>query len=103
MLSRAVDADLRVFPEIGGPGGGCWIRTNVDLRRQVYSLLPLATRATLRERQILVIAAAAFGGPRVGAGAGEGTRTPNRLFTKQVLYRLSYASGTDATTCRGGA
>lgn len=24
--------------------------------------------------------------------AGEGTRTPNRLFTKQVLYRLSYAS-----------
>src|SRR5690606_35526619 len=26
--------------------------------------------------------------------AGEGTRTPNRLFTKQVLYQLSYASRT---------
>ena len=24
--------------------------------------------------------------------AGEGSRTPNRLFTKQVLCRLSYAS-----------
>ena len=26
--------------------------------------------------------------------AGEGTRTPNRLLTKQVLYRLSYTSET---------
>jgi len=26
--------------------GGCWVRTNVVVRRQIYSLLPLATRAT---------------------------------------------------------
>jgi hypothetical protein len=58
----------------GTRSGGCWIRTNVGVSRQVYSLLPLATRATLRTR------------------AGEGTRTPNHLFTKQVLCRLSYAS-----------
>ncbi len=28
--------------------GGCWIRTSVGISRQVYSLLPLATRATLQ-------------------------------------------------------
>ena len=28
--------------------------------------------------------------------AGEGSRTPNRLFTKQVLCRLSYASNSYA-------
>src|SRR5262245_24503344 len=27
-----------------------------------------------------------------GAGAGEGTRTPNRLITNEMLYQLSYAS-----------
>jgi hypothetical protein len=29
---------------------------------------------------------------RTSIRASEGTRTPNRLFTKQVLYQLSYAS-----------
>ena len=29
--------------------GGCWIRTNEGKSRQVYSLLPLATRETLQE------------------------------------------------------
>jgi hypothetical protein len=29
--------------------GGCWIRTNEGKSRQVYSLLPLATRETLQK------------------------------------------------------
>ena len=29
----------------------------------------------------------------VDNGAGEGTRTPNRLITNEMLYQLSYASG----------
>ena len=29
------------------PGGGWWVRTTVGISRQIYSLLPLATRATL--------------------------------------------------------
>lgn len=29
----------------------------------------------------------------LGCGAGEGTRTPNHLFTRQVRYRLRHASG----------
>ena len=43
--------------------------------RQIYSLLPLATRATLRLCR-----------------ADEGNRTPDLRFTKPVLYRLSYVS-----------
>ncbi len=62
--------------------GGCWIRTNVGVSRQVYSLLPLAARATLRG-----VAESSCRGR-----AGGGTRTPNHLLTKQVLYQLSYAS-----------
>ncbi len=31
-----------------GTGGGCWIRTNVGISRRIYSPLPLATRAILR-------------------------------------------------------
>src|SRR5438045_224443 len=76
-------------------GGGCWIRTNEGKSRQVYSLLPLATRETLQRiftpRFVAtepVQAAFLQGSIR----AGEGTRTPNRLFTKQVLYLLSYTS-----------
>ncbi len=30
-------------------GGGGWIRTNVGVSQQIYSLPPLATRAPLRE------------------------------------------------------
>ena len=33
-------------------GGGCWIRTNEGKSRQVYSLLPLATRETLRKTSL---------------------------------------------------
>ena len=32
-----------------GVGGGWWVRTTVGKSRQIYSLLPLTTRATLRE------------------------------------------------------
>src|SRR5438067_13373282 len=32
----------------GKPGGGGWIRTNVGVSQQIYSLPPLATRAPLR-------------------------------------------------------
>ena len=36
-------------------GGGGWIRTNVGVRQQIYSLPPLATRAPLRaEPEIMV-------------------------------------------------
>ncbi len=63
-------------------GGGCWIRTNVGVSRQVYSLLPLATRATLRIIRL----------PPHWIRAGEGNRTPNLRFTKPVLCQLSYTS-----------
>src|SRR5262245_662181 len=32
--------------------------------------------------------------------AGEGTRTPNRLITNEMLYQLSYASGSDGRAGR---
>ena len=35
-------------------------------------------------------------------GAGEGTRTPNPLFTKQELYRLSYANARPRSGWPGG-
>ena len=69
--------------------GGCWIRTNEGKSRQVYSLLPLATRETLQET---VFNPCACSPQYLSIRAGEGTRTPNRLFTKQVLYLLSYTS-----------
>jgi hypothetical protein len=49
------------------------------LRRQIYSLLPLATREPLHIKQTF-------------SGAGDGTRTRNLLITNQLLYLLSYAS-----------
>ena len=48
------------------------------LRRQIYSLLPLAAREPLQLYY--------------SSGAGDGTRTRNLLITNQLLYRLSYAS-----------
>ena len=56
------------------------------LARQIYSLIPLATREPLR---VLNISAAFV---RHQAGAGERNRTPDRLITSQLLYLLSYAS-----------
>jgi hypothetical protein len=56
--------------------GGCWIRTNVGNagRFTACSLWPLGQPSEVQHR------------------ASGGTRTPNHLFTKQVLCQLSYAS-----------
>ncbi|SIT49808.1 hypothetical protein BN2475_1850002 [Paraburkholderia ribeironis] len=35
-------------------GGGGWIRTNVGISQQIYSLPPLATRAPLR-RELMIM------------------------------------------------
>jgi hypothetical protein len=71
--------------------GGCWIRTNVGNagRFTACSLWPLGQPS--KERGYFSI------------GADEGTRTPNHLFTKQVLYRLSYASRADLRRAQTGA
>ena len=74
------------------------------LARQIYSLIPLATREPLRRE-------ARFSTPHnpmstrlflffielqltneLENGAGERSRTPDRLITSQLLYQLSYAS-----------
>ncbi len=52
------------------------IRTSEGLRRQIYSLIPLATRVPLPIR----------------ISAGDGIRTRDLLITNQLLYQLSYAS-----------
>ena len=58
--------------------GGCWIRTNVGNagRFTACSLWPLGQPSEVDAED----------------RASGGTRTPNRLFTKQVLCQLSYAS-----------
>src|SRR3990167_1111628 len=53
------------------------------LSRQIYSLIPLAAREPLRKT---------FRDGETRTGAGERSRTPDRLITSQLLYRLSYAS-----------
>src|SRR5574340_1619830 len=63
-------------------GGGRRIRTSEVVRRQIYSLFPLATRESLQMKTSNLT----FG------GAGDGTRTRNLLITSQLLYQLSYAS-----------
>jgi hypothetical protein len=63
-------------------GGGRRIRTSEVVRRQIYSLFPLATRESLQVK----ISRTAF------HGAGDGTRTRNLLITSQLLCQLSYAS-----------
>ncbi len=55
-----------------------------SLRRQIYSLLPLATREPIHFVP---------GSPTSKNGAGDGTRTRNLLITNQLLCQLSYASG----------
>ena len=52
------------------------------LARQIYSLIPLATREPLLKTYP----------QREKSGAGERSRTPDRLITSQLLYQLSYAS-----------
>ena|SRR3989338_7319660 len=56
------------------------IRTSEGLRRQIYSLIPLASRASLQN-----LSSRSF-------KAGDGTRTRDLLITNQLLYQLSYAS-----------
>ena len=80
--------------------GRCWIRTNVGVSRQVYSLLPLAARATFRGFAVQCLrrdrrrtSRESFARRRKHDRASERNRTANHLFTKQVLYQLSYASG----------
>src|SRR5665647_1626435 len=67
-----------------------------SLRRQIYSLLPLAAREPLQWGSIL----SCF--PRCACcnGAGDRNRTRDLLITSQLLYLLSYAStGRHLYTC----
>jgi hypothetical protein len=57
--NECVAAVFRILPNRqswqSGIGGGGWIRTNVGVSQQIYSLPPLTTRAPLRgEPQIMV-------------------------------------------------
>ncbi len=61
-------------------GGQGWIRTTVDSRRQIYSLLPLATRAPTQ----ISCPSYSFLSKRI---AGNRNRTYNLRFTKPLLYR----------------
>jgi hypothetical protein len=45
---------LRLLPHRMQSGGGGWIRTNVGVSQQIYSLPPLATRAPLRRERIIM-------------------------------------------------
>ena len=60
--------------------GQGWIRTTVDSRRQIYSLLPLATRAPTQ----ISCPSYSFLSKRI---AGNRNRTYNLRFTKPLLYR----------------
>ena len=64
--------------------GGGRIRTFVGVSRQIYSLLPLATRGPHR---FSLFANSSI----VGTADGE-NRTPNLLITNQLLCQLSYVS-----------
>ena len=69
-------------------GGERRIRTFEDIRRQIYSLIPLATWVSLQPRKVNQIPTQAV----LESGAGEGTRTHDLRFTKPLLYQLSYSS-----------
>src|SRR6266704_1075882 len=82
-------------------GGGRRIRTSEVVRRQIYSLFPLATRESLQGRSVsaspksiccLVSGAFCRAAQFIAYGAGDGTRTRNLLITSQLLCQLSYAS-----------
>ncbi len=71
-------------PDCGGPAsGGGRIRTFEGLRRQIYSLIPLAT---------WVPHPGAGVAPALPGQADDRNRTGNRLITNQVLCQLSYVS-----------
>ncbi len=71
------------FREVWLRGGG-WTRTTELFRGQIYSLLQLP----LCDSPFMVVRLLSFSS--VGPRADEGTRTPDRLITNQLLYQLSY-------------
>ncbi len=85
------------WPQPLSLNGGGRIRTYVGIRRQIYSLLPLAARAphrcphALRRSHALQLPET-LSPARSGDGADEGTRTLNLLITNQLLCQLSYVS-----------
>ncbi len=79
------------------------------LARQIYSLIPLATREPLLESGVHSLhrprrcqhfffqfhrlsRKTSCDNAETKNGAGERSRTPDRLITSQLLYQLSYAS-----------
>ncbi len=74
------------------------------LARQIYSLIPLATREPLPKtsrhcpalayycQPVFLRNSPAYSNNIRENGAGERSRTPDRLITSQLLYQLSYAS-----------
>ena len=67
------------------------------LSRQIYSLIPLAAREPLQKGRVLSTRYHLKSTPTQPdhckeIGAGERSRTPDRLITSQLLYQLSYAS-----------
>ena len=56
------------------------------LSRQIYSLIPLATREPLPNERAISTSV------KTKSGAGGRNRTPDLLITSQLLYQLSYAS-----------
>ena len=64
--------------------GGGWTRTTELFRGQIYSLLQLP----LCDSPNIIVRLLSF--PSAGPRADEGTRTPDRLITNQLLYQLSY-------------
>src|SRR2546426_12426416 len=73
-------------------GGGRRIRTFEGVSRQIYSLLPLAARASLLVCTRTTRTTRVSIPPLAPAGAGGGSRTRDLPLTRRVLCRLSYAS-----------
>ncbi len=77
------------------------------LSRQIYSLIPLATREPLPKSRSFSAAdptlstTSLFQGAKFGAG--ERNRTPNLLITSQLLCQLSYASTPDSQSFSANA
>lgn len=74
------------------PGGGSWIRTSVGVSQQIYSLPPLATRASLRRN---VHSSRFFSWQiffrKFTSGAAGGDRTHDPWLRRPILYPLSYS------------
>ena len=82
------------FRESRSNNGGGRIRTFEGLRRQIYSLLPLATWVPHPLRDRKKTPAPPAKSPIYSDSKADGeNRTRNRLITNQVLCQLSYVSG----------